>query len=106
MNSGMVSIVLLAASIALGWPKFLGMFKLEVNPAAAEFTLLSIATAVCLAAIALALQEFGPLLGGLICILAVGSGQALRREGSTAGPETVVSALCLALFLGRELPVF
>ena len=95
----MVPILFLMAAIALGWPKFAGMFRSEPRGAAAELAIVSVATAAFLGAIGLAFQQFGPLVGGTACALAVAAGLILQRQVGAARFQTALAAMCLAIFI-------
>ncbi|UVC08069.1 hypothetical protein IHQ71_23370 [Rhizobium sp. TH2] len=105
MNGNMVPMVLLVAAIALSWPKFLAMFRIETNPAATELAIISAASAACLGASGLALQQYGAAAGAIICVVGLGAGQFLRKGATVARLETTLSIACLAIFLAAKAPV-
>lgn len=105
MDGNMVPMVLLVAAIALSWPKFLAMFRIDANPATMETAVISIATAACLGAVGLSLQQYGAVVGGLICVIGLGAGQFLRSGTIVARLETTLSIACLAIFLAARTPI-
>jgi hypothetical protein len=105
MNGNMVPMVLLVAAIALSWPKFIAMFRIETNRATMEMTVISVATAVFLGTAGLAFQQYGTAAGGIMCALGVGAGQILRKTTRVARLETTLSLACLAIFLAAIAPV-
>ena len=102
----MVPMMFLMAAIALGWPKFAGMFRCEPGGAAVELAIVSVATAAFLGAAGLAFQQFGVLAGGTACALAIGAGQFLPRRAGAARFETALAAMCLAIVIaGRTADI-
>jgi hypothetical protein len=84
MNGSLLPMALLVAAIALSWPKFIAMFRIESNRATLEMTVISAACAICIGAIGLSLQQYGAATGGIMCALGVGAGQFLRKTTSGA----------------------
>jgi hypothetical protein len=105
MNGNMGPMVLLVLAIALSWPKFLAMFRMETNPATPEVAVISVASAVCLGAIGLSLQQYGGIAGGIMCVLGFGAGQFLRKGAGTVPLKTTLSLACLAIFLAARTTV-
>ena len=105
MNGNMAPMGLLVAAIALSWPKFLAMFRIKANAASIEMAVISVASATCLGAMGLSLQQYGAAAGGIMCVLGLGTGQFLREGTSVARLETTLSVGCLAIFLAARAPV-
>ena len=100
----MVPMMFLMAAIALGWPKFASMFRVEPDGGVAEPAIVTVASATFLGAAGLAVQQSGVLTGGAACALAIGAGQFLPRRVGAARFETALSAACLAIVIAGITP--
>ncbi|CAN7670275.1 hypothetical protein [Rhizobium sp. LjRoot254] len=105
MDGNMVPMVLLVAAIALSWPKFLDMFRIQVSPPVMEAAVMSVAAAVFLGTAGLSLQLYGNAAGAIMCSLGLCAGEFLRRVVYIARLETTLSLACLAIFLAVRAPV-
>lgn len=91
------SLLLLLLSFILSWPRFKVVFSAETNAALAAASLTTLAGAVSLCAIGLAVAQHGALAGALLVAGAVCS----TRLTETVPPwaSISVSALCLAAYI-------
>ena len=82
MNAHLVPAVLLMAAIALSWPEFVAMFRLDGRVAVIEVSLISVATAASRGTIALTMPQ-RVLLKHRGC-----TGKPARPTTATPGPAT------------------
>ena len=101
MNAHLVPAVLLMAAIALSWPEFVAMFRLDGRVAVIEVSLMSVATAAFLGAMGLALQQFGLIVGGLLCTAGACLGHCMRRTTHATQMTLLSSGCILALLASR-----
>lgn len=97
MNADVVPMALLMTAIALSWPEFVGMFRLRANPTVTQSAIMTLACAAGLGAAGLAIQNFGIMPGGLVCLLGILAGQFLRNDARMARAEAFLSVGCIAV---------
>lgn len=103
MNADLVPLALLTVATALSWPEFASMFRVSGGRSTAEFSVMSAASAAFLGAVGLAMQQFGPVHGGIASLVGIFAGHWLRKDSATARAGALLSVACVAVLFGSAV---